>query len=456
MAMNNNLNLDTIAGYKEEKEELKKIINLIKNYDKYKEMGIQVPRGIILQGPPGCGKTLIASVIASECKVPFFSFKAGADGNKVLTELKRVYRNAEKETPSIVYLDELVELVTNKRFASDTSRACLQFLLTKLDGVQKGMGVLTIASTNAYDDLPNALLRSGRMDKKLKIELPDVESREEILKFYTKKFPIFSKLNLKILAIKLNGMSGADIKTLINNALIEYIDQKEFVEVDDFTKLVNEMNFETIGKKWKSAKNIKKILAHEVGHSLVGWVLEGNHGSISALKYGDTAGFTSFTSNMEEIKDEYDEDELQFILNKHSAFNQFCIGLGGMAGELVYYGIYDNGVGGDTNQLRELHKTLCEVGVYGIDYMTYRWSSDSEKLKCILEKHFIKKLKKALKTSIKIIKKYKYLGRYIIDLAIEHDDALTETQIEEAINYYKAHKFEIISKYKNKPLVEGD
>ena len=454
MPKKNKLTLDNIAGYKEEKEELKKIINLIKNYDRYKAMGIQVPRGIILQGPPGCGKTLIASVIASECGVPFFSFKAGSDGSKVLNELKKVYRNAEKQTPSIVYLDELVEIVTNRRFASDTSRACLQFLLTKLDGVQKGMGVLTIASTNVYDDLPHALLRSGRMDKKLKIDLPDAQSREEILKFYVQKFPIFSKLNLKILAIKLNGMSGADIKTLINNALIEYVDQKEFVEIDDFTKLVNEMNFETIGKKWKNTKNLKKILAHEVGHSLVGWVLDGNHGSISAIKYGDTAGFTSFSEQVEELKDEYGDEELKFTLTKKDAQKQFCIGLGGMAGELVYYGIYDSGVSGDTSQLRNLHKDLSEVGVYGMKYMTYRWAEDSEALKVIEERHFLKQMRKALKKAIKIVNKHKYLGRYIIDLAIEHDDALTEKQLDEAIEYYNTHKKEIIQKYKNTPLEE--
>lgn len=454
MSKKTKLTLDDIAGYNEEKEELKKIINLIKNYDRYKTMGIQVPRGIILQGPPGCGKTLIASVIANECGVPFFSFKAGSDGSKVLNELKKVYANAEKQTPSIVYLDELIELVTSRRFASDTSRACLQFLLTKLDGVQKGMGVLTIASTNAYDDLPHALLRSGRMDKKLKIDLPDALSREEILKFYTHKFPIFNKLNLKVLAIKLNGMSGADIKTLINNALIEYIDRKEFVEVDDFTKLVNEMNFETIGKKWKSSKNLKKILAHEVGHSLVSWVLDKNHGSISAIRYGDTAGFTSFSDKIEETKDEFGDDELRFTLTKRDALKQFCIGLGGMAGELVYYGIYDNGVCGDVEQLRGLHKSLYEIGVFGINYMTYRFADDSEELKIIEEKHYLKLMEKALKKAIRIVSKYKYLGRYIIDLAIEHDDALTVKQLDDAIEHYLSHKQEIISKYKHVPLEE--
>lgn len=444
--------LDSIAGYNEEKEELKKIINLIKNYDRYKEMGIQVPRGIILQGPPGCGKTLMANVIANECGVPFFQFSAGDDGEKVLKELKKVYAEAERQTPSIVYLDELIELVTNRRFASDTSRACLQFLLTKLDGSQKGMGVMTIASTNMYDDLPPSLLRSGRMDKKLKIDLPDAESREKILKFYTNKFALFDKLNLKILAIKLNGMSGADIKTLVNNALIEYIDQKEFVDVDDFTKLVNEMNFETIGKRWKSIKNLKRTLAHEVGHSLVGWVLEGNHGSISALKYGNTAGFTSFSNKVEETVDEFGDEELQFTISEKDAFKQFCIGLGGMAGELVYYGSYDSGVSGDINQLRSLHKNLIEVGVYGFKHLTYRWADDSEELKKVQERHFLKNLKKALRKSIRIVSKYKYLGRYIIDDAIEHDDALTERQIDDAIGYFKAHKKELIAKYRNSTL----
>ena len=449
------VSLDIIAGYEEEKQELVKIINLIKNYDKYQALGVQVPRGIVLQGPPGCGKTLMASVIASECGAPFFQFHSGDDGTKILRELKKVYKEAEKETPSIVYIDEIGEIVTNRRFSSDVSRACLQFLLTKLDGMQKGVGVMTIASTNRYDELPDALLRSGRMDKKLKIDPPNAISREAILKYYTNKYPLFNKLDLKILALKLNGMTGADIKTLVNNALIEYIDAKEFVEVDDFTKLVNEMNFETIGKKWNNVRNLKKILAHEVGHSLVGWVLERNHGSITALKYGNTAGFTSFTKEEIEI-DPYDNEELDYILNKKSAFNQFCVGLGGMASELVYYGIYDSGVSGDTSFLRDLHKDLTACGVFGSKYMTYRWAEDSEKLKYEIEKHFLKIMNKALKKSMKIIKKYKYLGRYMIDLAVESNDSLSSKQIEAAIIFYKEHKKEIIQKYKTTPLEEEE
>ena len=446
---NKKLTMDSIAGYEEEKAELTKVINLIRNYEKYKDMGIQVPRGIVLQGPPGCGKTLMARVIATECGVPCFPFKAGADGSKVLGELKKVYSDAEKQTPSIVYLDELTELVTNRRFASDTSRACLQFLLTKLDGVHKGMGVLTIASTNAYDDLPTALLRSGRMDKKVKIGLPDAKSREEILKYYAKGYPLFDELNTKILAVKLGGMSGADIKTLMNNALIEYVDHKAHVDVEDFTKLVNEMNFETIGKRWKSIKNIKKILAHEIGHSLVGWVLEGNHGSISALKYGDTAGFTSFTPSVEAAEDEFGDEELKFVLNKKAAENQFCIGLGGMAGELVYYGTYDSGVSGDVSQFRSMHKELCESGVFGMKRVTYRWAEDSETLKVEEERHFIKEMDKALRRALRIVKRNKYLGRYLIDLAIEHDDALTEKQIEEGIEFYMENRKRLDAKYKS-------
>lgn len=449
------LTLDDIAGYPEEKKELGKVINLIKNYDRYREMGIQVPRGIILQGPPGCGKTLIASVIAAECGVPFIPFKAGSDGNKVLSELKKAYRKAEESTPSIVYLDELTELVTSRKFTSDTSRACLQFLLTKLDGVQKGMGVLTMASTNAYDDLPEALLRSGRMDKKLKIDLPDAGSREDILRFYTKGFPLFENLNLKVLAIKLGGMSGADIRTLVNNALIEYIDSREHVDVDDFTKLVNEMNFETIGKRWKSTRNLRRILAHEVGHSLVGWVLEGNHGSISAIRYGDTAGFTTFTNRIdtaETTEDEFGDEELGFSLTRAEAARQFAIGLGGMAAELVYYGTFDSGVSGDTSMLRTLHKDLIEAGVYGIKCMTYRWSEDSDATKAAEERHFAKQMSKALRKAIGIVRANRYLGRYLMDLAMDSNDALTEKQIDSAIEYYREHRREIDRKYRKLPM----
>lgn len=451
---NNELTMESIAGYDAEKVELKKVINLIKNYEKYSEKGIQLPRGFILQGPPGCGKTLMAAVIANECGIPFFSFSAGADGTKVLSELKKAYAEAEKQTPSIVYLDELTELVTNKRFASDTSRACLQFLLTKLDGVNKGVGVLTIASTNAYFELPDSLLRSGRMDKKIKIDLPDTKSREEIIKFYAKGHPLFDELDKKVLSIKLAGMSGADIKTLMNNALIEYIDSKEHVEVDDFTKLVNEMNFETIGKRWKSPRSIRKVLAHEIGHSLVGWVLEGNHGSISALRYGDTAGFTEFTPSVIATEDEYAEEELKFVLNRKSAENQFCIGLGGMAGELVYYGSYDNGVSGDVTQIRNMHKDLAESGMFGFKCLTYRWADDTDRLKELEELHFARQMDKALRRAIRIVKKNKYLGRYLIDYAMEHDDTLSERQIDEGISYYQEHRRELDRYYRKHPIDE--
>ena len=447
------ITLESIAGYKDEKEEIRKIIKIINNFHKYSKQGINIPKGLILQGPPGCGKTLLAKAISGECNVPFYSYSAEDSDGDVLKTLNDIFTKAHEKTPSIVYLDEINELVTSRRFSSDVSRKALQMVLTELDGFSEHPGVMIIASTNNYEDLPSSLLRSGRMDKKLKIDLPDLDSRIAIINFYIKDYSIFKELNVRSLAVKLKGMSGADIKTLINNALIEYIDEREYINVDDFAKLINDMNFETIGKRWNSKKVVTQILAHEVGHSIVGWYVLKDHGSISAVKYDGVNGFTRFGGG-DPYFDEVDEEEMDAIFSKKDLYNEICCALGGMASEIVMYGIYNTGISGDLNHCKDLFEYGANAGLLGFSKITEFWRDESEEFKNKYVSKRNKIFEKQLKRAVKLIKKNYYLCRYLIDLAIENSDVLTEKQIDDALEYFSEHKEELVRLYRNKKIEE--
>lgn len=429
------ITLDSIKGYEEEKKEINKFINLLQNFDVYKEKGIYVPRGLILQGPPGCGKTLFAKAIATSCNLHFYNFQADSSGEKTLNKLIETFKIAREDSPSIIYIDEIDKLVGRRYFSSDIVRSLTQFLLTELDGLDTKEGLMLIASTNEYNSIPESLLRSGRMDKRIKIGYPDTASRYEILKFYTESYPQFSKIDMKKLALKCEGLSGADIKTIVNNTLINCIDEKEFIDEDDFLRVITELNFEDIGRKWKNKRALQDTIIHECGHAVVSYVLTGNHGSINCLKYGNTAGHTSFElhdvvedESCDEIDDDSDLKDAYERVDKESLLNSIMISLGGIMAEEVFFNKHFTGGESDIHNVFSYFSILSDNFFLGIKTC----------LNKITYNRVVKRLlKKLMRKTKKIIKKNEGLILFISSEVQNHEDVLSYEQLHEVIDRYE-------------------
>lgn len=449
------ITLDNIRGYEEEKVEIRKLISLFKDYKKHSKKGIYIPKGIILQGPPGCGKTLLAKAIASECSLPFYNFQSELSAQETLKKLQATFEEASKKAPAIIYIDEIDKLVNNKYYTSDNSRMLTQYILTQLDGLNTASGVLVLASTNNYYDLPEALCRSGRMDKKFLIDYPDVNSIAEILKYYmacSDKFDV----DVDNLALKLKGLSGADIKALVNNTLIDCLD-KDKITLDDFGKSVNELKFETIGKHWDNKKVLREVLIHEAGHSIVSYVLNGNHGSISGISYGDTGGSTSFD---EELEDWFDEDDYDAfgreqtnsntkkLIEKYTRqtksqyFESICIALGGLAAEEYFYKQHSVGVSGDLKAVDRLLITYftCWFGKTELIPSDLLRDGLPDKYLSKYVKERAKLLNKAKRSALKIIKQNRELIIHLVNAAQSNNDVLSSEQVAATIKFYNENK----------------
>ncbi len=329
-----------VAGIDEEKKELEEIVDFLKNGEKYVKLGARIPKGVLLVGPPGTGKTLMAKAVAGEAGVPFFSI-SGSDFVEMFvgvgaSRVRDLFDQAKKHQPCIIFIDE-IDAVGRQRGAGlggghDEREQTLNQLLVEMDGFDENTNIIVIAATNRPDILDNALLRPGRFDRQIYINAPDVRGREEILKVHAKNKQLDDDVDLKVLAKRTPGFTGADLQNLLNeSALLAARNNKQKISMADIDDSIDRV-IAGVEKKSKVLTDSDKELTsyHEVGHALIDKLLKDSNElhKVSIIPRGMALGVTWTRPKDEKVH-----------VSKAKLLAKITVSLGGRAAEELIYGV---------------------------------------------------------------------------------------------------------------------
>jgi ATP-dependent metalloprotease FtsH len=355
-----------VAGLEEAKVEVMEIVDFLKNPKKYTQLGGKIPRGALLVGPPGTGKTLLAKAVAGEAQVPFFSL-SGSDFVEMFvgvgaSRVRDLFRQAKEKAPAIIFIDE-IDAIGRARgkapsfSANDERESTLNQLLTEMDGFASNSGVIILAATNRADVLDRALMRPGRFDRQIYVELPDLNGRKEIFLVHCKPLKLDKSVDIDFLAKQTPGFSGADIANLCNEAaLIAARNNKTAIDKQDFLDAVDRI----IGGLEKKNKIIsvqeKKIIAyHESGHAAVSWLSEYAHPlvKVTIVPRGNSLGAAWYLP------------EERSITTKEQIFDEMCAALGGRASEELTFGSISTGALSDLEKITK--QAYASVSIFGLN-----------------------------------------------------------------------------------------
>jgi cell division protease FtsH len=337
-----NVRFSDVAGIEEEKAELIEIVDYLKNPEKYAAMGARTPRGVILYGPPGTGKTLLAKAVAGEARVPFFQVSGSAFEDMLVgvgaKRVRDLFTKAKKAAPAIIFIDEL-DSVASKRGKMDMASGgggladqTINQLLAEMDGFSTKTGVVVMAATNRLDVLDDAILRPGRFDRHIQVNLPDIKEREAILKIHARNKNLSSKVHLEDVARRTPGFSGAQLENVLNEAtLLAVRFNKSAIGMEEIDEAIDRVIAGPAKKSRVITESEKKQIAyHEAGHALVGLHTPGSDvvEKITIIPRGQAAGYTLSTPEKQEIHIQKKSDLLSII----TAI------LGGRASEEIIYG----------------------------------------------------------------------------------------------------------------------
>jgi cell division protease FtsH len=354
-----------VAGLSEAKEEVQEIVEFLKSPGNYTNLGGKIPKGALLVGPPGTGKTLLAKAVAGEANVPFFSI-SGSDFVEMFvgvgaSRVRDLFRQAKEKAPCIVFIDEIDAVGRargkNNNFGSNDEREnTLNQLLTEMDGFGSNSGVIILAATNRADVLDKALLRAGRFDRQIYVELPDLNDRKEIFKVHLRPIKIDESVDVEFLSRQTPGFSGADIANVCNEAaLIAARNKKKFVQKDDFMNAVDRI----VGGLEKKNKIItqdekRSIAIHEAGHATLSWFLE--HANplvkVTIVPRGKALGAAWYLP------------EERQITTKEQMLDEMCALLGGRAAEELYIGQISSGAMNDLERVtKQAYAMITYMGM---------------------------------------------------------------------------------------------
>ena len=307
------ITFNDVAGCDEEKEELVEVIDFLKNPKKYFEIGARVPKGILLTGQPGTGKTLLAKAVAGEAKVPFYSI-SGSDFVEMFvgvgaSRVRDMFKNAKQNAPCIIFIDE-IDAVGRQRGTGlggghDEREQTLNQLLVEMDGFEENSGVIVMAATNRADILDPALLRPGRFDRQIRISLPDVRGREAILKVHARNKKLSPRINLENIAQRTPGFSGADLENLLNEAaLLAARENRKEIKVYDIDEAIDRVLMGPAKKSRKYSDEEKRTVSyHEAGHAVIGLKLDNANvvQKVTIIPRGDAGGYAMMTPEEEKF-----------------------------------------------------------------------------------------------------------------------------------------------------------
>ncbi|MBO6025134.1 MAG: ATP-dependent zinc metalloprotease FtsH [Bacteroidales bacterium] len=361
-----NVTFKDVAGLEEAKVEIMEVVDFLKNPEKYTKLGGKIPKGVLLVGPPGTGKTLLAKSVAGEANVPFFSL-SGSDFVEMFvgvgaSRVRDLFNNAKSKAPCIIFIDE-IDAIGRARGKSaitggnDERESTLNQLLTEMDGFGTNSGVIVLAATNRADILDKALLRAGRFDRQIYVELPDIVGRREIFEVHMRGLKLADDVDKEFLAKQTPGFSGADIANVCNEAaLMAARKGKEMIDKQDFLDAVDRI----IGGLEKKNKIItadeKKVIAfHEAGHATTSWLLQYAHPlvKVTIVPRGNSLGAAWYLP------------EERQITTKEQMYHEMVATLGGRAAEQVVFGQISTGALSDLEKVTK--QAFAMVTYYGLD-----------------------------------------------------------------------------------------